>query len=117
MRRTFVELSSKVVRFTSGEQEMPKLSPDEPSLAERIVLVPSGEMREIWRSESKVCVMKTETVTLPIAPVILVTTIKEFAPAPLLSGMGTGPALSKRTGGLRIPVLKRNVLVFVASSD
>src|SRR5437867_3774461 len=49
-----VASSSNVVRRVSGAQLSPKLSPAPPSEAERMLVMPSGEMSEMVRSESKV---------------------------------------------------------------
>src|SRR5689334_15739007 len=64
--------SSKVVRLASGEQALPKLPPlPLPEL--RSMLVLSGAIREMLRSESRVWVSHNETATLVSGPVNPVT--------------------------------------------
>ena len=49
-------------------------------------------------SPLKVCVMRTDTVTLPIGPVSPATGMLSVAPTGLLSGIGTGPVAANGTG-------------------
>ena len=87
--------SSKVVRLPSGVQALPKLAPAPfPELRSTDTL--SGEMREMFKSESRVWVIPIDTATLASGPAKAETTfVDSMLPT---SGMFVEVPISNRDG-------------------